>query len=306
MKNKLIVLDAGHGLYTSGKQTMDGIIGVKKEWSLNKEVCNHIQTILSDYHVDVKRSDDVTGRTDIPLIERTKRANKWGADLFISIHHNAGGGTGTEVYHHTRGTAEDKKVAQIIAPKLAKSLGCRDRGVKHAAFTVLSCNATAVLVEGLFMDTKADYEKMVQVEYQRAYAEAVAQSIIEHMDLKKKVVEKPATQEVYRVRDGWENAATQKGAYKELDNAIAEAKKHKNYEVYDSTGATVWPTKYFMIKIKANALNVRQSASFDANIVTAVKQGEVYTITEERNGMGKLLSGIGWVSLGTAYVERLK
>jgi N-acetylmuramoyl-L-alanine amidase len=32
-------------------------------------------------------------------------------------------------------------------------------------------------------------------------------------------------------------------------------------------------------------------------IVTQVKQGEVYTIIEEREGWGKLKSGAGWIDL---------
>ena len=96
------------------------------------------------------------------------------------------GGTGTEVYYHTRGTSEDKKVAGIIAPKLASKVGLRNRGVKNAEFTVLTTKATAVLVEGGFMDTKNDYQIIISDKGQQAYAEAVAEAVIEYLGLTKK------------------------------------------------------------------------------------------------------------------------
>ncbi len=299
-----ILLDAGHGLYTSGKQTMSGSKGIVKEWTLNKEVCNHIQALLNDYDVEVKRSDDVTGQKDVSLSDRVKIADNWGADVVISIHHNAGGGTGTEVYYHTNGTAEDKKLASIIAPKLAKSLECRDRGVKHAKFTVLTCKATAVLVEGLFMDTKADYDKMVQSKYQLAYAQAIVESIVEYLDLKPRIVEKPV--EVYRVRFSWEDTKSQKGAFSDVLNAVNECKKHDGFSVFNNSGEVVYPTPTFLIKVKVESLNVRSEANFTSRVVATVKKGDVYTITQEQNGLGKLKSGIGWVSLSTSFVERIK
>ena len=61
---KVLVLDAGHGLNTSGKQTMNGSKGVIKEWTLNSNVCNKIQAILKDYEVTIYRTDDTTGKTD--------------------------------------------------------------------------------------------------------------------------------------------------------------------------------------------------------------------------------------------------
>lgn len=52
-----------------------------------------------------------------------------------------------------------------------------------------------------------------------------------------------------------------------------------------------------LVKITANALNVRKSATTLSKVVTTVHKGELYTITEEKGGWGKLKSGIGWISL---------
>ena len=47
--------------------------------------------------------------------------------------------------------------------------------------------------------------------------------------------------ELYRVRKSWNDASSQKGAYSVLDNAIAEAKKHSGYKVFNSKGVQVYP-----------------------------------------------------------------
>ena len=63
--------------------------------------------------------------------------------------------------------------------------------------------------------------------------------------------------------------------------------------------------KTFKVRIKCAALNIRKTADFNSAVVGTVKKGEVYTITEEKNGLGKLLSGAGYISMGTAYVEKI-
>lgn len=186
----ILVLDAGHGLTTAGKQTMNGKYGIIKEWELNNKVLLYIMEYLKDYAITIYRTDDPTGKTDIALLERVKRCNAYGPVLFISIHHNAGGGTGIEVYWHTKGTQEDKKIAEIVAPKLATSTGMKNRGVKQEAWTVLTCKATAILVEGGFMDTTSDYQYMCTEKGQRAYAKAIADSVIEYLALEKKILRK--------------------------------------------------------------------------------------------------------------------
>lgn len=187
METKKLMLDAGHGLKTVGKQTPDGI----KEFTLNQKVVDYIAANLKDYNVEIKYSHDRTGATDVALTERVRACNNYKPDLFVSIHHNAhlgtwGTATGTEVYWHTRGTAADREVAGLVAPKLAAYTGLRNRGVKTAEFTVLTCNATAILVEGGFMDTRTDHAVITSVAGQKAYAQAVSEVIIDYLKLTKK------------------------------------------------------------------------------------------------------------------------
>ena len=58
----------------------------------------------------------------------------------------------------------------------------------------------------------------------------------------------------------------------------------------------------YQVKITADVLNVRRGPGIDYGIATKVRKGGVYTIVEERNGWGRLLSGAGWISL--EYTKR--
>ena len=81
----IVCIDCGHGLPTKGKQCLDGT----KEWTLNSRIGDLVERALTERGITVVRSDDRTGKKDIPLSTRVKKANEV-SDYFISIHHNAG------------------------------------------------------------------------------------------------------------------------------------------------------------------------------------------------------------------------
>ena len=320
---KTLVLDAGHGLTTPGKQTMNGSKGVIKEWKMNANVCNFIEDDLREYGVKIYRTDDRTGKTDIPLKERVNQCNKYNPDLFISIHHNAGGGTGTEVYYHTNGTAEDKKVANLLAPKLATKTGMRNRGVKTEKWAVLTCKATAILVEGGFMDTKSDYDIITSEKGQRAYAKAVVGMVIEYLNLKKVNSSTPATNPTIKVGD--QVKVKTSATHYATGQSIKSFVKGSTYEVSKInrnklllSDITSWVWDYdvekqestpsnqeFMVRIICDELNIRQSASFDSKIVGLVKKGEAFTVVAEQNGLYKLKSSAGWISANSKYSQKI-
>lgn len=63
------------------------------------------------------------------------------------------------------------------------------------------------------------------------------------------------------------------------------------------------PNKQYLVRIKATALNYREGPGIENDITGTVKEGEVYTIVEEKDNWGKLKSGAGWISL--AYTEKV-
>lgn len=91
------------------------------------------------------------------LSGRARRANAAKADFFASIHLNAGGGTGVEVYTtHNSGAIDEAKATSAA---LAEVLGLKNRGHKTARFTVLvKTSMPAMLVETCFVDTAKDAE----------------------------------------------------------------------------------------------------------------------------------------------------
>ena len=183
-----IALDAGHGLYTSGKQTPDGI----KEWTLNDKVRDKVVDILLDYDCEIMHTDNNEGATDESLASRVKKYKEAGVAAFVSIHHNAYTGTwnnatGVEVFTDKNPTAADLRLADCIMGRLARYTGLSSRGIKQANFAVINQNKIpAVLCEGGFMDGTKDYEVITSEEGQLAYARAVAEGLVEFLGLKKK------------------------------------------------------------------------------------------------------------------------
>ena len=56
-------------------------------------------------------------------------------------------------------------------------------------------------------------------------------------------------------------------------------------------------SKGYKVMINTGALNVRKGAGTNYSVVKVVRQGQVYTIIEEKSGWGKLSDGSGWISL---------
>ena len=59
----------------------------------------------------------------------------------------------------------------------------------------------------------------------------------------------------------------------------------------------------YKVKVDCDTLNVRKGPGTSYKIATQVHRGEVYTITAEQNGWGKLKSGAGWICL--KYTKRV-
>lgn len=78
-----------------------------------------------------------------------------------------------------------------------------------------------------------------------------------------------------------------------------------DYDV-DKVGSTTQSSSdnSFLVEIICDELNIRQQADFDSKVVGTVKKGEVFTIIGEKNGLGKLKSGVGYISMNAKYVKR--
>ena len=75
-------------------------------------------------------------------------------------------------------------------------------------------------------------------------------------------------------------------------------------KVSKATNTTIAADKSFLVEIVCDELNIRQIADFNSKVVGTVKRGEVYTIIKEENGLGKLKSGVGYISMNSKYVKK--
>lgn len=267
---KKIALDAGHGLSTAGKQTPDGI----KEWSLNDKVRDKVVNILKGYDVEIIHTDKDEGKTDDSLTTRRNMYVNTKVDAFVSIHHNAYTGdwnnaTGVEVFTDRNSTAKDKELAKLIYNRMVEYTGLKGRGIKEYNFAVINQDSIpAVLCEGGFMDGTKDYKYITSDEGQTAYAKAVAEGLIEFLDLKKK-----------------KTTTTKKPTTPEPEPA---AKKENSS---------------FLVKVTANSLRIRKGPGTNYATVAYINDKGTYTIVETKEGWGKLKSGAGWISLD--YTKRV-
>lgn len=189
-----IAICAGHGFNTAGKRTPDG----EREWSFNNKLAIAFTNTMSQYDgVTVKRFDDPTGKTDVPLATRTNGANAWGADIYISFHHNAntakwGTWTGVETFYFA-GSVKGKKLAEAVHPAIVAAYGLKNRGLKTTNLHITrETKMPAVLIEGGFMDSTIDIKKLRDDKVLKNAGEGVAKAVAVYAGLKKKVVVTPA------------------------------------------------------------------------------------------------------------------
>lgn len=228
-----VAVCAGHGgkNSTPGKRSPDG----EYEWNFNDVVVRAFMDELTYYEgVEVKRMDDASGNTDVPLKTRTDKANAWGADVYLSFHHNANTSkwsddwTGVETYTYPGSVPKSEKLASLVHPEIVKAYGLKDRGLKKADFHIVrETNMPAILVEGGFMDSTIDIKKLRDNNVLSSAGRGAARAVAAYGGLKRKpapVAPKPAPAEVkglYRVIvDG-----TKIGAYGQPENVLNEVEK---------------------------------------------------------------------------------
>jgi N-acetylmuramoyl-L-alanine amidase len=212
-----LALNAGHGKNTKGKRCMKKLDkNETREWVLNSRICEKIEMFLKEYDgIDIIRLDDVTGKCDIALKQRTKTANTYGADFYLSIHHNAGikggNGGGIETYVYTNPTEESLKWQNALYTALLKTTklkGNRANGVRKANFH--ECRVSkmpCVLVECGFMDSKIDVPIILTDDFANKVAEACVEVVVAKAKLKKKTTEPKKDNKIL----SWQKAAIKDG-----------------------------------------------------------------------------------------------
>lgn len=200
----LVVLDPGHGGTDPGAS--GGVSREEKRFTL--DIARRVRSRLRESNVRVMmtRERDQT----MSLDERCWRGDRYGANVFVSIHFNASrdrATSGVETYivpaagYPTTAEAERRVVASksrscpgnkhdganaVLAQYVHKGLvahtGALDRGVRRARFYVIrNANSPAVLVECGFLSNSREMARIDTEAHRDRIAEGIARGILTYL-----------------------------------------------------------------------------------------------------------------------------
>lgn len=175
-----IFIDAGHGGTDAG-----AVYGSLYEKNLALDIAKRLQTKLNALGATTQMSR--TGDTFPTLAARVNASNSFGAHIFVSVHINAGGGTGVETWVHDNSSSYTNSLATYVNNRMAIELSASNRGVKKApsqrngqniyVIDPANINAWAILPEVLFIDNATDRAKLQNSTYLQKAADAIATGI---------------------------------------------------------------------------------------------------------------------------------
>ena len=196
--SKIIAISAGHGYNTAGKRCLKKLDpNETREWFLNDRIADKVETeLVNNYDCKVVRVDDTTGKKDIGLTTRVKTANNAKADIYVSIHHNAGANGskagGTVVYHYNNAESKEKAL-RLYNKVIAQTNLVGDRKDKTVVgnhlYEINKTSMVCLLLENGFMDSSVDVPVILSEEHAKKTATGIVNFLVSELGLKKKVVE---------------------------------------------------------------------------------------------------------------------
>ncbi|SEH78625.1 N-acetylmuramoyl-L-alanine amidase [Halobacillus karajensis] len=186
---KTVALDDGHGMGTPGKRTpyISELGRSIRENEFNRKVIAFLADILlaHGFRVLLVAPSDA----DTPLSYRTKYANDYGADIYVSVHFNAvsfdfdystASGISVHIYNGWI-TDTTRHLAECVGKYLRRGTKQVYRGIKRNNFHVLrEFHGPAILTENGFMDDRREALLMLEEDFQVEVAAEHAQGICEY------------------------------------------------------------------------------------------------------------------------------
>jgi N-acetylmuramoyl-L-alanine amidase len=179
MQSQIIVIDPGHGYGATTSDNPDGRTAIEIETSL--EVGLRTRNLIQNsctWTVQMTRTTNLNSW--ISVTQRGQMANNWNADRLLSIHCNAGGGTGTETFYCTQddtNTTPDVAFAQKIQTNMVSGGSWNNRRcVEDNSFLAYHLGvlrysaATGCLNEIGFVDSATDAAKLTSSTWRDAFA----------------------------------------------------------------------------------------------------------------------------------------
>lgn len=160
-----------------------GASGLLDEVNEDRAVKNKVIELLrANGHTVYDCTDDVGATQNANLRNIVNKCNSHFVDLDASIHLNAGGGTGTEVYVYSD-SSKAKGYAQRIVNNISNSLGIRNRGVKTSAnlYVLRKTKSPSLLIECCFVDNAVDKVKWNSDKCAKAIVEGILNASVNNV-----------------------------------------------------------------------------------------------------------------------------
>ncbi|MCP8970055.1 N-acetylmuramoyl-L-alanine amidase family protein [Ectobacillus ponti] len=183
---KKIFWDKGHGGADPGA-CGNGL----RESDLTHAIVEYAMGYMNANYSGFEQRTSRAGDQTVPLGQRDDLADNWGADIFISVHINAGGGTGFESYVYNGGVdAQTLALQKVLNDEILAAMRQFGNIQAHGGaaarqdnFSVLrETNMPAVLTENLFIDSN-DAQYLKNTAFLQAVGEAHARAAAKHLGL---------------------------------------------------------------------------------------------------------------------------
>lgn len=175
-----VFIDIGHGGSDPGAVKQFGSV-IYREADITKGIADKLAAKLRAAGATVQFTTEEQRAAYLAstnIYGRVNAARSFKADIFLSVHINAGGGgtaTGFEAFYND---PFSQPLAKSIADSLSASTGDRNRGGKWSEFAVTRDKQFAsTLIEYNFIDTQSVAQKLVTDSYQNQLADATVQGI---------------------------------------------------------------------------------------------------------------------------------
>jgi len=171
----IVLLDNGHGglingvYQTAGKRKDWGQGNVIYEGEFNRAIVNGIIQALT--RLKIPYVNIAPEYWDVRLETRVRRANKYPANncFYLSVHSNAGGGTGSEIFTSPGDTKSDRiatifgNMYEDVFPDRILRTDFTDGDLdKEQRFYVLTkTKMPAILTESFFMDNREEFDTIL-------------------------------------------------------------------------------------------------------------------------------------------------
>ncbi len=196
----VVVIDPSHGGDERGVTLKEDIFEKDITLAMAKQVQKYLEGAGS-IKVELTRTSD----RSVSLSERVKKAADARADLFVSIHVNAGFGrkaSGFEVYFpgfkgpsaegsgsheivkdmvRTQHLNESVRYARLLLKQMERVFPRKDRGLREAPIRIIQeLTIPAIVIETGFATETMDRKYLLEPLKQKAVADAIGKSVLEY------------------------------------------------------------------------------------------------------------------------------